>query len=249
MKFITYAKLALFAAILSSCNKNEFKLYTDDNGLYFQEITEERAKKDGQFSYSVYHDVVDSLSYSFKYENEAGEIVDTVYVKVKINGVAPERSQEYEIEVDPGSSAIEGVHYKLPESFSFSAEAYLDSFPVVLYRTDLPRNGGVSLELRIQRNANFPFTIDEFSTVKIHISDTYYKPWYWDRYVNFNLGDFHPLKMQKIIETIGTHRVDLWRCTSTILKWDSVIGGTVYWYFVKNEIYDEDGNRVTVPNF
>jgi len=235
------ALMLLFVA----CKKDPFLLHKGDTGLCFHGLIQPRTMKvDGVVEHRFYR--YDSLTYSFRYEVAEAVMKDTVFVKMNITGLAPQKDGTFGIRVSEKSTAQPGVHYDLPESYIFSAGAYQDSFPVILYRENLPAGSGVSLILDLETTPDFPLTIEEWSSIQLYITDEYYKPWCWDALINAYLGYFHPLKIQKIIESIGSSRVDVYRFSVSSDTWGATMM-SVKNYFMKNEILDENGIRVVVP--
>ncbi|MFD2553106.1 DUF4843 domain-containing protein [Sphingobacterium tabacisoli] len=183
--------IILFVAVIStfaSCKKEGSLEYQAGSGAY------------------IVAQLSDSLSYSFA-NNVAILTKDTIFLEVQVLGDVTDYEREIQLHAVGGSTATEGLHYKLP-AMKLPAGAHNLIYPVVLFNTEDLATKTVRLELELKPNQDFvngPGMISSrglYRTYKINFNNRLIKPSYW-LYIQNYFGEYSDVKYRFMIEVLG----------------------------------------------
>jgi hypothetical protein len=113
MKYLSIIVVVLM--LLVSCKKGPQAVFSGKDGItfYYKSGAEQ-----------------DSISYSFSF-NTTPKAKDTVWVKMRLVGNLSKQQRQIKVVAGPGSSAIEGKHFILPDYY-LPADSFQVKYPVVL---------------------------------------------------------------------------------------------------------------------
>lgn len=188
MKKINYLRFLLPLAagmwLLASCKKTEYQAYDKSfTGIYFQQDS---------IYYSFGVTPLETHSYNLK-------------VPVRIMGSASNLDRQFALAVVPEkTTAVEGLHYTIDETFTIQADSTNGFIPVTILRDSL-KNQDFKLYLRLVENAGFTPVNEKFKEVIIHFNNRVEPPtWkdYWGdpAWPDFKLGEWNPITYIKFIE-------------------------------------------------
>lgn len=238
-----YILLIAALAAASSCTKNTRPTYDPDmHDVYYNDkiVTETR----------------DSLFISLLTADE----VSTHTVEIKLMGHALKAPAKFAVTVVPEkSTAVEGVHYqKFPEYFEFPAGEFSYDMPVTLIKKDPAlENDQFVLTIRLVPTAELGVAYADRTDLRIQFSNMLRKPegegYYGDMTAFRNLfGEYSRVKHTMIIEMTGH---DFWEDTygsgsgTYGIYYESdyytPYARKLYKMVTENEIYDENGKRIT----
>lgn len=148
----------------------------------------------------------DSTNYSFA--NNVGILEqDTLLLEMQIMGDLTDYEREIQLVATKGSTATEGVHYKLP-AVKIPANTYNFNYPVILYNTPDLKTKTVRLELTIAPNKDFVngsgmITNSRlYNLYKINFNNRLIKPDYW-LYIQNYFGEYSDVKYRFMIDVLG----------------------------------------------
>ncbi|MBD0837013.1 DUF4843 domain-containing protein [Aestuariibaculum suncheonense] len=220
--------LGLVMAAVFSCDNDEF-VYHEKDGVYFN--------------------VTDSVYYSFKGKTTSS---DTLKIPVKIMGDVSDLDRSFKVMIDQeNTTAEEGIHYKaLDETYTFSANKFTEDLELVVYKDDpalLTEDRIIALKLLPTNDFNLGYT-DKIE-LKVYITNQIIKPSYWDDFLDLYFGEYSKVKHNMAITVMG-HDFPYLRSEAISVTagygygyWQSQGRATVT-YFIENEVYDENGNRI-----
>ena len=203
---------------LWGCQENERMLYEEKPAVYFSTVTEK-----------------DSISYSFA---SGLKDEDVVSIPVRIIGTSIDKDRSIFVEVDPASTAKEGVHYKnLSKSVVLKAGNIETAINITVMNEDL-KNGDVKLILNLKSSEDFDLGYTGSLKAKLVITDQLVKPSYWDMPLSLYYGAYSKAKHRLCIQLQGfdfPEAMDYSIVTSYMSY-----GRIVYNYLVQTPIWDED---------
>lgn len=223
--------LIISVLVLFSCQKNERLIFDSKPGLYF-----------------ALEDNVDSLTFSL-----LGSIsnIDTVRIPIKIMGNALNYDGKFKVEiVQAATTAQVGKHYTaLKESYIFEAGTFVKDFEIEVSKSD-PDLETQSRVIFLKINESNDFTVGYTKNVglKLIITNQIIKPVYWDMPFSLYFGAYSKVKHNLIIKILGhDFPLTLNQAISapySIQYW--MVGGrAVCQYVIENDVYDENGNKIT----
>ena len=203
---------------LWGCQENERMLYEEKPAVYFSTVTEK-----------------DSIFYSFA---SGLKDEDVVSIPVRIIGASVDKDRSISVEVDPVSTAKEGVHYKnLPKSVVLEAGDIETAVNITVMNEDL-KNGDVKLILNLKSSEDFDLGYAGSLKAKLVITDQLVKPSYWDMPLSLYYGAYSKAKHRLCIQLQGfdfPEEMDFTLVTSYMSY-----GRMVYNYLLQTPIWDED---------
>lgn len=203
---------------LWGCQENERMLYEEKPAVYFSTVTEK-----------------DSISYSFA---SGLKDEDVVSIPVRIIGTSIDKERTIAVEVDPVSTAKEGVHYKdLSKSVALKAGDVEANVKITVMNKDLEK-GDVKLILNLKPSDDFDLGYTGSLKAKLVITDQLVKPSYWDMPLSLYYGTYSKAKHRLCIQLQGfdfPEAMDYSIVTSYMSY-----GRIVYNYLVQTPIWDED---------
>ena len=235
MKKIYYI-LMLFAVMFvgQSCEKDPAFDFKDDGKLYFKYPN--KVTSWGE----VTNIPVDSIVYSLYGKGEK----DTLWLEVQIMGARVDHDRKFVVEVMKDScSAKEGEDFEnLQAEYTFHAGKGVDAFPLIFNKKSFEDVLSRSVLLTLKPTADLGIAYKEFSTIKVNYSAYVPEPdWWWA--FSFVLGEFHPLKYDKVVEFYGSTDVDPYGNNPYCIY----ISNLVKEWFQQNEVIDPfTGDRILI---
>lgn len=241
-KILLTLLFVLSSYLLISCTKDKRLMYEDDPRIFFYKNTI-GSQTDP-----------DSINYSFGFKAATVQ-TDTVYLRLRIMGVAQNRDREINIIAKENSTARRGYHYDFGP-LVMPANEYEARIPVYLYKKPGLKDSIVLLDLAIGESKDFkPGYTDRGATwnqtdrltYKIYITDQLTKPTNWDTQLLPVYGTYSRVKFQFMISVTGRTN---W---NGILPQDgNFLAQTVkvaYYNYVQanGPLIDEFGNPVVFP--
>lgn len=187
MKYI-HIILAALIFVVGGCKKVSMPGYEAGPGLYFNDV------------------MGDSTNYSFA-NQVALKTTDTLFLKMIIMGNLENHERDVQLEAIDGSTAKEGVHYKLP-IIKLASKAYEFLYPVVLFNTEDLKTNTVRLVLKAKANKDFPEGAaiitgsSRYAKYKVNFNNKLIKPDYW-RFIQNYFGEYSDVKYKFMIDVIG----------------------------------------------
>lgn len=226
-KIYVICAFALF--LLFGCSENERMTWEAKPGVYLSEYTVES----------------DSLLYSFRI---SGKDVDTIYVRVKLQGAILDSPKEFQVFIDTATTAVEGLHYnKLENSYIFPVDNSEMTFPIIIQKQGTELDDKiVSLCLRLQRTDDLDLALLDQSSMRLLFTNKLIKPYYWDMPLSLYFGVYSQAKHLKTIELIG-HDFPLKDNDLGVLGYPYWMraGRKLAYYYSTHTEYDENNNLIT----
>ncbi len=179
---------------LVSCKKGPQAVFSGKDGItfYYQAGLEQ-----------------DSVSYSFS-SNTTPKLKDTIWVKMRLVGKLSSQNRQIKVITGPGSSAIEGKDYILPDYY-LPADSFKVRYPVVLLSTPDIDNKDVRLVMQVADSKDLVIgtkgaadnSTANTVTFKINFSNRLIKPDYWN-YIAPYIGEYSRARYQFMIDVYGT---------------------------------------------
>ncbi|WMI64170.1 DUF4843 domain-containing protein [Aestuariibaculum sp. YM273] len=191
-----------------SCAEDEIPLFdATSSNIYFEWAKEGRENES---------ETLDSLDVSFAFELPT--VTDSlINVPVKIQGYTADFDRIINLKVlADESTAIEGVHYQMPNSVVLPADSVRAYIPVSLFRDASLKDGPVSLKFQLSENQYFNtdiYTTEEYYNVDRELSFTEFeftfsdiltKPAYWSAFFDYYPGTWSAKKIYLLAELTGT---------------------------------------------
>lgn len=190
MKYLSIIFVMLMS--LASCKKGPEATFSGKDGItfYYKAGLEQ-----------------DSVSYSFSF-NTVPKTKDTVWVKMRLIGKLSKQSRQIKVIAGPGTSAVEGKHFILPD-FYLPADSFQVRYPLVLLSTPDLDNKDVRLVMQVVESKDLIIGTkgqsDVANTVlfKVNFSNRLIKPDYWN-YIASYIGAYSRARYQFMIDVYGT---------------------------------------------
>ncbi len=225
MILVTLAAIALLGW---ACEKDPAYDFKDDGKIYFK-----YPKKENSLGIETGL-LVDSIVYSVHGKHLTNG-KDTLWIKVQIMGARKDLDRKYKvIAVADSSSGKEGADFdRLGEEYIFHRNAGVDSFPLVLNKQAFENVFSRNVLLQLVATEDLGIAYIEYATIKVNFSAYVLEPeWWWA--FSFNLGDYHPLKYDKVVEVYGSENIDPYRNT----PYCTYVANIVRDWFDHNEVID-----------
>lgn len=185
--------LSMLALLHTGCTKEKALMYEDDPRVYFKK-------------YNVAHD---SVNYSFAVKDPA-QLVDSVYLQLRIMGNARPYDREINIQLSDTSTARQGYHFVLGPQI-MPAGQYETKIPVYLYRRPGLKDSTITADFIIGASKDFQPGYDDLPTVavtnrlhyKISMDDRLVKPERWDGMLAPYFGAWSLVKLNFMIRATG----------------------------------------------
>lgn len=233
MKKFEWILLAFVALLLTSCKKNEPKIYTEKPAVYFATFS-----------------TTDSLTHSLVGSKTNN---DTVFIKIQLLGNALNQDKSFKLIVDQQyTTATETKHYeKLKDSYLLPAGAFSVLVPVVFYKTD-PDLQTKSYRLGIKVISSGDTDAGYANRINAHIifTNQLVKPSWWDSYLLLYYGAYSRTKHAKAVELQQFDFPAEKPTTTSSPKLSEAqpvyqtYGRLLSKYYTDNVVNDENGNRI-----
>lgn len=203
---------------LLGCQENERVIYSEKGAVYFSSVTEE-----------------DSIFYSFA---SGLKDEDVVSIPIKIIGTSISQDRTISIEVNPESTAKEGVHYKDLSKTTVLKAGDVEAILKVTVQNKELVNGDVKLILNLIPNEDFDLGYAGSLKAKLVITDQLVKPLYWDMPLSLYYGAYSKAKHRLCIQLQGFDFPET--MDYSIVSDYMSYGRIVYNYLLKTPVWDED---------
>jgi len=189
-----YLSIILVMLMLASCKKDPDATFSGKDGItfYYKSGAEQ-----------------DSVSYSFKF-NKVPKTRDTVWIKMRLVGKLSHQPRKIKVVAGPGSTAIQGSHFILPEIY-LPADSFRVKYPLVLLSNDDLNTKAVRLVVQIADTEDLvvgtkgqaDMTTANTIQFKVNFSNRLIKPDYWN-YIAYYIGEYSAVRYQFMIDVFGT---------------------------------------------
>lgn len=162
---------------------------------------------------------------------------DTLWIQLQIMGARKDFDRNYKVVVVADSSTgKEGVDFdKLADEYIFHRNVGVDSFPLVLNKQAFEKVFNRNVLLKLEPTEDLGIAYVEFSTLKVNFSAYVLEPdWWWA--FEFILGEYHPLKYEKVVEVYGSEEIDPY-------------GNNPYCAYVANVVREYFENNIVIDPF
>jgi len=244
--------LSLILGSLGACKKEKIETYTDARASVYFIFTDNANGSIGN---------IDSLNYTFVEKNSTVQ-KDTIWLPARIAGNTANHDRPIKmVAVAGGTTAVQGVHYKLLD-YTMPKDSFQTSLGVVLLRDPSLQDTSVTLELELQTTADFPVSMTDtlmadgrFSSrndFRIVLTDRLIQPSNWDSYLVVYFGAYSNTKfrfMAGILErssfpSTGPDALKL----PQLFYYQNVMRNALADYNAANgPMIDENGNAVVFP--
>lgn len=237
-------KLLIIITILffAACKKAAIEPYNDTPGIAFY------INGDGTEN--------DSLSYSFANQLEAKD-TDTIFLKMRIVGAATDNAREISVKAAIGTTAREGIDYKLP-GISLPAGELTVLYPVVLINSEELKDTTFRLVVEVAANKYFePGAAGREigNTINMHqyiidFNNQLIKPGYWNLIQGY-FGAYSATKYRFMMQVMGTSDFAPESAGGTLTYADllnypvTLRNALAEYEAVHGPLIDENGDRVT----
>lgn len=243
--------LLMPACLLGACKKQTIAAGTDAGAsVYF--IYPINYGSPGSF---------DSLNYTFVGKNESVKM-DTIWLAVRVAGSTADHDRSIDLAtVGAGTTATEGVHYKLLH-YVMPKDSFQTSLGVVLLRDPSLLDTSVVLNLQLKSSSDFPVSMKDTimddgkfyikSSLKVIFTDRLIKPNNWDSYLVTFFGAYSEVKFRFITGVLSVSSfpdAGPGRITFPQMQYyQNVVRNALVDYNAEHgPLIDENGNEVVIP--
>lgn len=178
----------------TACNSIEYDgeyskdgYYNADNQAYFYFEKPEDAKR------------------SFLFTGKADNIQTyKLEIPIRMAGAFSEKPLDFEVEVDPISTAKSGIHYEaLQKEYQIPAGKKEMILPITLIRKHLSEkhNDSIRLVIKLKPTKQLGVRFSELNKVTIDMDNSYTKPDFWGPLETYwGLGAYHIAKHKKLLQ-------------------------------------------------
>lgn len=235
----------LLVGLYIACSKDERLLFNEATSVYFNTGN------------TAAFNSIDSLDYSFALD-PADYVRDTIYLGVRITGMASDRDRLVNITTDSTTDAKWGYHFEVLNPF-VPAGKYEADIPVVVHRRPGLQDSLVTAYFRIQDSedllAGYDDVADQWpvfrkkysrTRFKLTITDMLVKPANWDNLWKPDFGEYSAVKIRFLTSVTGYTN---WSSNPFPQDKSFIIQSAkygLYLYELENGwLIDENGDRVT----
>lgn len=245
--FIFLVPVCLFGA----CKKQDIREGSDAQaGIYFIY----RSSLSGS-------DNVDSLNYTFVGKSDSIKM-DTIWLAVRASGKPADHDRAIDLAAaGAGTTAVEGVHYKLLH-YAMPKDSFQTNLGIVLLRDPSLLDTSVVLNLRLKPSTDFPASMKDTlmddgwyfvrNSLKIIFTDRLIKPSNWDTYLVTFFGSYSEVKFRFITGVLGRSSFPNSGPDAlnfpTLQYYQNVVRNALVDYNAEHgPLIDENGNAVVIP--
>jgi len=203
----------------------------------------------------------DSLNYTFVGKSD-DVVKDTIRLAVRVAGRTADHDRAIDLSAaGAGTTAVEGVHYKLLH-YVMPKDSFQTMLGVVLLRDPSLLDTAVVLNLQLKSSSDFPVTMKDTimddgkfytkSSLKVIFTDRLIKPNNWDSYLVTFFGAYSKVKFRFITDVIGVSafpNAGPGRITFPQMQYyqNVVRNALVDYNAAHGPLIDENGNAVVIP--
>ena len=203
----------------------------------------------------------DSLNYTFVGKSST-VTDDTVWLTVRAAGNVADHDRPIDLAaVGAGTTAVEGVHYKLLQ-YAMPKDSFQTRLGVVLLRDPSLLDTSVVLNLHLKSSSDFPESMKDTimddgkfytkSSLKVVFTDRLIKPNNWDSYLVTFFGAYSEVKFRFITSVLGVSSfpdAGPGRITFPQIQYyqNVVRNALVDYNAAHGPLLDENGNAVVIP--
>lgn len=248
-----YTLLGIGLLLNASCKRETLFTYNAQDNIYFNCII------NAQPEHNYLGIMADSLNITFAFSQPS--LSDTILgIAVKVTGVVRDVDREFDIVVDPASTA-ESKHYDFPYPLKVRAGRQDDSLFIRLKRTPDLKTREVNLVLRLKPNENFqtqllhrneqirdfeipnPEDTIRMTMMKLVVSDRMNEGAHWMNGFHFYYGDFSEKKMRLMNQITGIP-LDFWSVvpSNADLRAKRLLYGSIMARYLSDQAFE--GNQI-----
>lgn len=199
----------------ASCKKEALLTYKSDDNIYFNLIV---GTNPATNDLGRHQDTLD-ITFSFDDASVTDTLID---LPVAVTGEASSQNRNFNLVVDPASTAKAGTNYELPASFVVRAGLIQDTVRIRFKRTPELKTNVLSLLLSLADNDQFKanllyrsrspqsqtgtiYSTDtvKMKTFKITVGDMLSAGPYWPSYYEYSFGTFSEKKVRLMNQIAG----------------------------------------------
>jgi len=204
---------------------------------------------------------LDSLNYTFVGKSDSVKM-DTVWLAVRSSGKTSDHDRSIDLAaVGAGTTAVEGVHYKLLH-YVMPKDSFQVRLGVVLLRDPSLVDTSMVLNLQLKPSADFPVSMKDTlmddgrfyskNDLRIVFTDRLIKPNNWDTYLVTFFGAYSEVKFRFITGVLGVSSFPTNGPNSvsfpTLQYYQNVVRNALVQYNAEHgALIDENGNAVVIP--
>jgi hypothetical protein len=229
MKYIAIVIILLTAI---ACSKEERLTYEESPSVYFYKFRTNP----------------DSTNYTFVVKPDS-VLTDTLYLTLRISGVAVDRDRKVNIVLADSSTAQSGKHFTIPEAI-IKAGTYDAKIPVYVLRSPDEKDSIFVAYFNIASSEDFKAGYSGDLTYKIGITDQLIKPSDWSGITALFYGAYSKVKHQFMVSRLGTTAITI----STGAQFSEIMSilqkmrvELIKYEAENGPLIDENGVRVTFP--
>ncbi|MGN6419615.1 MAG: DUF4843 domain-containing protein [Pseudobacter sp.] len=211
----TFLAGGMLLIVGASCKKESLLTYKSDNNIYFNFI---EGTNPATNDLGRHQDTLD-ITFSF---NDASVTDTIINIPVAVTGEASAENRNFNLMVDPASTAKAGTNYELPSSFVVRAGLTQDTVRIRFKRTPELKTTVLSLLLNLADNDQFKanllyrnrspqsqttpiYSTDtvRMKTFKITVGDMLAAGPYWPSYYEYSFGTFSEKKVRLMNQIVG----------------------------------------------
>lgn len=207
------------------------------------------------------NDNVDSLNYTFVGKSDT-VMTDTIWLAVRITGNTADHDRAIDLAVvNAGTTAVQGVHYKLLH-YVMPKDSFQTNLGVVLLRDPSLLDTSVALNLQLKPSADFPASMKDTlmddgrfytrNNLRIIFTDRLIKPNNWDTYLVVFFGAYSETKFRFITGVLGVSSFPNTGPNAVkypqMQYYQNVVRNALVAYNAEHgPLIDENGNAVVIP--
>jgi len=203
----------------------------------------------------------DSVNYTFVGKSDTVKM-DTIWLAVRIAGDTADHDRPIDLTaIGAGTTAVEGVHYKLL-NYTMPKDSFQTNLGIVLLRDPSLQDTSYVLDLQLKPTPDFPGSIKDTlmddgrfisrSSIKIIFTDRLIKPNNWDSYLITFFGAYSNVKFRFMTDVLGVSSFP--SSGPNALKFPQlqyyqnvVRNALVDYNALHGPLIDENGNAVVFP--
>lgn len=229
----------MLALLMSNCAQDEQLMYEDEPAVYFY-------KRNGG---------PDSVDYSFALET-SNVTTDTMPLTFRVIGLARDYDRPITVQLEEGSTAKEGYHYKI-DSLFIPAGAYQVNASLIFFRRAGLKDSTVLARLRIVDNGELKAGYNDITSgskldrlsYKFTLTDKLSKPSIWDTRWLPLFGEYSNTKLLFLTAATGYKN---WNSFVSLPQdQNQMVQNARYGLYERERdqgpLLDENGNRVVLP--
>lgn len=145
----------------------------------------------------------DSVDYNFGLAGQT--TADRIGIEMKVTGEVADYDREYDLKINPASTAKEGIHFNIPgQNRKLRANRVTDTLWIEVTNRGELKAEKLYLQLDLVENTHFKLCFPESNSCKIYLTDRIVQPEWWDEWHETEgLGTYSETKYRLFIRISG----------------------------------------------